>query len=107
MPVYPMARPPILDVVEAKPIKLHLGHHAQDQIVALLRTGKPRASRCIQESHRCDAVPKVLKIGRPSKRSSELVAITEVRALQDLWVLAPELATEVTSEKLNGKEIVT
>jgi hypothetical protein len=72
-----MAGPPVFESVEAKIIELHFGHHAHDQTVALLRAGKPLVSRCIREFHCSDVIPNALTIGRPSKRSSELVAFIE------------------------------
>jgi hypothetical protein len=65
--MYTMAEPPFLDLVEAKIIELHLGHHTQDQIVAFLRTRKPRVSRCIRAFHRSGVIPNALRIGGPSK----------------------------------------
>jgi hypothetical protein len=50
--LYPITEPPVIDSVEAKITAPHLGHHTQDQIVALLRTGKPRLPRCHGEFHR-------------------------------------------------------
>jgi hypothetical protein len=96
--LYPILDPPVLGSLEARIIGLHLGHHTHHHIITLLMTGKPRVSRCILEFHRSDVSPKGLRIGRPSKRSSGLVAFIEGRTLQDPWSSAPELANEITGE---------
>jgi hypothetical protein len=59
--------------VEAQVIELHLRHYTQDQIIATLRTGKPRISRCIREFHQSGVVPESLRLERPNKRSSDLM----------------------------------
>jgi hypothetical protein len=77
-----MAEAPFFEWVEAKNIELHLGHHTQDQIVPLLKTGKPWLSRCTQEFHRSGIIPNALGIGLPLKGSSELVTFIEACTLE-------------------------
>jgi transposase len=84
--------------VEAQIIELHLRHYTQDLIVATLKTGKPRVSRCIKEFHRSGVIPGALRIGRPSKRSSDLVAFVEARTLQSPSMSSSALSDEIATE---------
>jgi hypothetical protein len=69
--------------VEQQIIQLQLRHFPQDQIVARLKTGKPRVSSCICEFRRTGIIPEALRIGRPCKSSSELTSFIEARTLQN------------------------
>jgi hypothetical protein len=44
--------------VEQQIIQLYFRHFPRDQIVTMLKTGDPRASRCIREFRRTGIIPK-------------------------------------------------
>jgi hypothetical protein len=48
--------------LEAKIIELHLRHYKQDEVVAVLKTGKPRISRCIRQLHQTAFISDTLRI---------------------------------------------
>jgi hypothetical protein len=90
--------PTMTTTVEAQIIELHLRHYTQDLIVATLKTGKPRVSRCIKEFHRSEVIPGPLRIGRPRKRSSDLIAFVEARMLQSPSMSSSALSDEIATE---------
>jgi hypothetical protein len=60
--------------IEAKIIELYLRHCTQDEIAMILKTGHTRVSRAIHEFGISGIIPDTLRIGRPQKTTSELVA---------------------------------
>jgi hypothetical protein len=77
--------------VEASTIELHLRHCTQAQIVAALRTGKPRIF------HQSGVIPELLGIGRPSKRLSDETAFVEARTLQNPSLSSVNMVNEITT----------
>jgi transposase len=84
--------------VDAQIVELHLRHYTQELIVATLKTGKPRVSRCIREFHQSGVIPSALRIDRPSNRSSDLIAFVEARTLQSPSMSSSALSDEIATE---------
>jgi transposase len=87
----------MLSSLDAQIIGVHLSH-TQDEIIHVLKIGRTRISRCIQDFRRSGLIPDALRIGRPSKRSSELTIFIESRTLEDPRLSAPELVREIESD---------
>jgi transposase len=64
---------------EAKIIELYLRHCTQDEIAMILKTGDTRVSTAIREFKASGIIPNRLRVGRPQKATSELVAFIEAR----------------------------
>jgi transposase len=86
------------DSVEARIIDLHLRQHSQNEIVTALHLSKMRVSRAFKHFPETGQVPNALRVGRPSKVTSELASDIEGRTLQEPAISGVAFSAEISEQ---------
>jgi transposase len=84
--------------IESNIIALHLTQVSYTEIEGRIHVGQMRISRTSRQFYQFGIVPDALRIGRPRKIQSDLIAFIEARTLRKPSVSGVELSREIEEQ---------